>query len=220
MLGPEQREGGMGTEAWFRGLLTNISDTVSLFGTDGRLIFTTGADNEVLGHPRSFWRSGDPLEIVHPDDRRILEEGWSYAVEHPGEEVAGEVRMRTASGNWEHVAVTGLSLFDDPDVGAMVVTSRNVTPLRRAERLASHQAAVLERQVAVHPQIIVAGVWVGVWMEQEVVNPFKLLSVDFRPGCEFEHPVERNRRIVGPLFFTHESGPHGVMQARQRMRHV
>ena len=144
MLGPEQREGGMGTEAWFRGLLTNISDTVSLFGADGRLIFTTGADNEVLGHPRSFWRSGDPLEIVHPDDRRILEEGWSYAVEHPGEEVAGEVRMRTASGNWEHVAVTGLSLFDDPDVGAMVVTSRNVTPLRRAERLASHQAAVLE----------------------------------------------------------------------------
>ena len=38
--------------------------------------------------------------------------------------------MRTASGNWEHVAVTGLSLFDDPDVGAMVVTSRNVTPLQ------------------------------------------------------------------------------------------
>ncbi len=38
--------------------------------------------------------------------------------------------------------------------------------------------------------VVVGGVGIGVGVEQEDVDPFELLAVDFRVGGEFEHPVK------------------------------
>ncbi|MFN8017072.1 MAG: EAL domain-containing protein [Acidimicrobiales bacterium] len=132
------------TERWFRSLLSNISDTVSIVDRDGIVQFTSRARNGLMGYPEEQWEDMHSLELVHPDDVEAAAAAWAEGLARPGEEITGEVRMRAANGSWQDIAVTGVNLLDDPDVRGIVLTTRNITPLRRAERLASSQATVLE----------------------------------------------------------------------------
>ena len=132
------------SERWFRSLVMHISDTVSITDEEARLLFTSGAPNNLLGYEADFWSGREPIGLVHPDDLDRALAGWQHALDNPGVEVSEEVRMRSANGSWQDISVTGVNLIDDPEVGGIVVTSRNVTDLRRAQRLAASQAAVLE----------------------------------------------------------------------------
>ncbi len=132
------------SERRFRSLLSNISDTVSLLSAEGELLFTTGALNNALGYDAAFWSAATPLQLVHHDDLDRVAAAWELGLASPGVEITAEARMRTASGEWDDIVFTGVNLLHDPDVGGCVLTSRNITKLRRAERLASSQASVLE----------------------------------------------------------------------------
>jgi len=138
------REGVAASERRYRNLLANISDTVSLTDADGNLLFSTGRQNRALGYTAAHWEELHPLSLIHPDDLARATAAWDEGLARPGVELSAEVRMRGANGTWVDVIVTGVNLLDDPDVGGMVITTRNITALRRAERLASSQAAVLE----------------------------------------------------------------------------
>jgi diguanylate cyclase (GGDEF)-like protein/PAS domain S-box-containing protein len=132
------------SERWFRSLVMHISDTVSITDETGRLLFTSGAPSNLLGYDAEYWSGRMPITMVHPDDLERAIAGWERSLANPGVEVSEEVRMRSANGVWQDISVTGVNLLDDPEVGGIVVTSRNVTDLRRAQRLASSQAKVLE----------------------------------------------------------------------------
>jgi len=144
------------SERWFRSLLTHISDTVSITDEHGRLLFTSGATNNLLGYDAGFWAGREPIGLVHPDDLDRALAGWNRALAEPGVEVSEEVRMRSANGAWQDISITGVNLLHDPEVGGIVVTSRNITDLRRAQRLAASQAAVLELIARSEPLPVVA----------------------------------------------------------------
>ena len=52
--------------------------------------------------------------------------------------------MLDAAGGWVDVIVSGINLLDDDDIAGVLMTARDITDLRRAERLASSQSEVLE----------------------------------------------------------------------------
>jgi diguanylate cyclase (GGDEF)-like protein/PAS domain S-box-containing protein len=144
MVGSRQSHEDGRSERWFRTLLQNISDTVSIVGADGQVLFTSRASTGLMGYPESQWDNFHSLDLVHPDDVPSAVQAWEEGLANPGREITGEVRMLHANGTWQDVAVTGINLLSDPDVAGIVLTTRNITPLRRAERLASSQAKVLE----------------------------------------------------------------------------
>jgi diguanylate cyclase (GGDEF)-like protein/PAS domain S-box-containing protein len=168
MSGLREHEETTGSDAWYRSLLTNISDTVSICDADTRLLYTTGAANQVLGYSEAFWTGSLPIELVHPDDRARIIDAWQASLRQPRQEVATEVRMRAADGTWQDISVTGVNLLDDPSVGGIVITSRNITALRRAERLASSQAAVLELIARGEPMSTVAAACIRLLEENGV----------------------------------------------------
>ena len=131
------------SERRFLKLLTNARDIVALVSEEGEILFTTATQVGALGY-HDQWTNIRPFSIVHPDDQSRAHAAWAEAMERPGEAVEAEVRMQMFDGEWADLVITGVNLFDDPDVGGMVMTARNVTELRQAERLASSQAAVLE----------------------------------------------------------------------------
>jgi diguanylate cyclase (GGDEF)-like protein/PAS domain S-box-containing protein len=141
---PDEIDDRARREQWYRTVLANISDTVSIIDREGLLLFTSGASRGLLGYSQDFWDGLHPITLVHPDDLPIVHEGWARCAATPGAEEGAEVRMLSAEGTWQDVSVTAVNLLDDPAVHGYVITTRNVTPLRRAERLASGQAEVLE----------------------------------------------------------------------------
>jgi hypothetical protein len=48
-------------------------------------------------------------------------------------------------------------------------------------------------------------------VKQKVVDAVVFPAVDFGIGCEFEHTLERDRRVVCAIFFPYKTGPHGVV---------
>ena len=66
-------------------------------------------------------------------------------------------------------------------------------------------------------QFVVARVRIGVRVKQEIVDSVVLHTVDLGPSGQFEHPVQGDRRVVRPVFFSDEAGPHGVVQFGERV---
>ena len=166
------------SERWFRSLLTNISDTVSLTDAEGRLLYTSGAPNNLLGYDTDFWAGREPMTLIHPDDLDRALAGWRRSLEEPGVEVTDEVRMRSANGAWQDISVTGVNLLDDPEVRGIVITSRNVTDLRRAQRLAASQADVLELIARSEPLPTVAEACLGLLADNGVSGRSSIYLID------------------------------------------
>ncbi len=78
-----------------------------------------------------------------------------------------------------------------------------------SEPTARPLAAILS---AMRAQVVVAGVGIGVRMEQEQIDAFELLAVDVGVGRQLEHAVEADRRMVGAGLLADEAGPHGVVE--------
>ena len=126
-------------------MIENISDTVSILGADGTLLITTGQYKEILGYPAEWWEDRSVFDLGHPDD---LAEGAAMLEQLRGSplgtEMSAELRARHADGSWHVIDTHGVNLIEDPDVGGILLTTRNITASRRAETLLASQARVLE----------------------------------------------------------------------------
>jgi len=121
------------SENRFRRMLENISDTVTLLGASGEVLDSTGQVKEILGYPTGSWDVRNIFELGHPDDVDRGRRLFVQLLDQPGGQMSGEFRVRHADGSWATVELTAVNLLDDPDVAAVVLTSRNITDRKRTE---------------------------------------------------------------------------------------
>jgi diguanylate cyclase (GGDEF)-like protein/PAS domain S-box-containing protein len=129
-------------EAHFRALLQNLSDAIVVIEfDDDRPVakWTSPAVERLLGYAvRQQLALGE--ELVHPDDRERVAEAFSGLF--AGAAVPPvEFRARHADGSWRCLETLVKDLRDDPVVGGVVFTTRDVTVQREA-------AAAVERRLA------------------------------------------------------------------------
>lgn len=122
------------SENRFRRMLENISDTVSLIAADGSVIATTGNVRETLGFPTEFWSARNGFELLVDEDRPLVRRMLEQLLATPGATVEAEFRVRDADGEPIDVEGSAVNLLDDPSVGAIVLTTRNITPRKQIER--------------------------------------------------------------------------------------
>ncbi|HEX7131440.1 MAG TPA: PAS domain-containing protein, partial [Iamia sp.] len=132
------------SEHRWRTLLQNISDTVTVVGADGRIISTTGQVASILGYPADSWAGRAFDELMHPDDVARLAPLIQQVLDEPGQPITAEARLRHQDGSWVDVRADVVNLLDDPTVGGVVLTTRNITEQKRAEDLVAGQTAILE----------------------------------------------------------------------------
>jgi len=123
------------SEARFRALVQNSSDSISLFDAEGTILYQSPSIERLLGHP-AHDRIGhnvfnDPL--VHPDDREAKRAFFETARRRPEVPVTAEFRLRHADGSWRYIEVVGQNFLHEPGVGGIVANYRDVTERKRAE---------------------------------------------------------------------------------------
>ncbi|HXH07400.1 MAG TPA: PAS domain S-box protein [Vicinamibacterales bacterium] len=115
------------SEAYFRALIENVTDLIALVEGDGTIRYLSPAVRRILGHEPDALRGRRLFDLVHPDDaaaaRRLVREALA------GGRTAGLVayRCRHHDGSWRQLESTGINLLDNPTVGAIVITSRDIT---------------------------------------------------------------------------------------------
>lgn len=118
---------------------------VSIYGRHGTYAFASPAHFDVLGYETNELVGHQPLDFIHPDEVEAV------AIEF-AEQLAGlrppapvEFRFRCRDGSYKVLESVAVDLTDEPAVGGILVTARDVTSRKRAEAVVKAQAAILER---------------------------------------------------------------------------
>jgi diguanylate cyclase (GGDEF)-like protein/PAS domain S-box-containing protein len=149
--GPTSANGQPGNDdRWLRSVVENSSETVTIVDPDGTLRYANPAWERVLGyHPDEAVGTMNMLDHVHPEDlTHVLEETEKALAEGGITTNKAEYRFRHKDGSWRWMESVGTYLLDDPEVGGVVVTSRDVTQRKEAEeakgRLARRNQLILD----------------------------------------------------------------------------
>ena len=92
---------------------------------------------------------GGPLgavafDTVHPTDLPHAGEAYAAALALPGVAFPMVVRARPLTGRWRTLELTVTNLLDDPRVGALLVTGRDITAERRQALVGSFETHLLD----------------------------------------------------------------------------
>ncbi len=118
----------------FRSVVSNSSEIVKILDPDGTLRYASPAFERVLGYDPGWAVGKNMLDFVHPEDLPRVLRDTEKALEDPGvARNVAEYRFRHADGSWRHIEAAGTYLLDDPTVGGVLVTARDVTERKRAE---------------------------------------------------------------------------------------
>ena len=103
-------------------------------GCDGTVRYVSPALKRVLGHAPEDRTNANAFEPIHPDDVARARDLLAGGSRKPGVPVSVELRMRHADGSWRDVEVIGTNLLSDPNTGAVVLNTRDVTERKEALR--------------------------------------------------------------------------------------
>ena len=121
------------SESRFRALVQNVAESIVVLGADGHVRYSSPAGSRMLGYEEGSGEGSDPLSLVHPDDQEAVAEVLVEAFATPGMHGPISLRVLAADGTWRHLEAFGNNQLDDPLVGGVVITARDVTERIEAE---------------------------------------------------------------------------------------
>ncbi|MDX2268023.1 MAG: ATP-binding protein [Bryobacter sp.] len=120
-------------EERFRALIEYSSVGIMLRDQQHRVFYTSPASQAILGYRPEELLGSLRIDLVHPEDRPLLEQRMRRILGHPEEVARGRLRMMHRDGDWRWIEVTTRNLLQDPAVGALVTNFRDVTEATEAE---------------------------------------------------------------------------------------
>ncbi len=120
-------EGVAKAQARFRALVQNFSDVITLADPGLVIRYQTPSITRLLGYSADELTGTRLTDLAHPDDRLALLTAHDEAVQGLRADSASNVRLRHRDDSWRHVQSIHTNLLADPDVRAVVVTTRDVT---------------------------------------------------------------------------------------------
>ncbi len=122
------------SEQYFRSLIENASDLVSILDEDGTVQYSSPAMERMLGWDPASRKGRPAFDVVHPEDLPRVGEAFRTILASPGAAVTVELRARGADGAYRILEVTSTNLLHDPVVHGIVLNSRDVSERREAEK--------------------------------------------------------------------------------------
>jgi diguanylate cyclase (GGDEF)-like protein/PAS domain S-box-containing protein len=119
-------------------IIKNLPDALVALDSQARLLWANAAAEELIGEDSEAWIGRSAIDLVHPDDVPMASVSL-LSVQEKGVGTLIELRIKTPDG-WRLVEMVGANRLADPDVGAILLSLRDITHRRRWE-LATDQTA-------------------------------------------------------------------------------
>jgi diguanylate cyclase (GGDEF)-like protein/PAS domain S-box-containing protein len=127
-------------EARFQALVHNSSDLITLIDDDLAITYQTPSVTRLLGYAEDELIGTHLVDLVHPDDRLTYLSARAEAIAGGQDSATSHLRLRHQDGSFRHVENIHTNLLDDPDVRAVVVTTRDVTAQKQLQAQLQHNA--------------------------------------------------------------------------------
>jgi two-component system, cell cycle sensor histidine kinase and response regulator CckA len=132
------------SEQRLRHLLQCSSDVVTIAQPDGSIQFISPAVERALGYLPSNVVGRNIFDSVHPHDLLIAQETFAAALQKPGYASSIEVRLRNHDGDYVPFDVVANNLLATVAVAGVVITAKDLSPRKVAEREFERQKKELE----------------------------------------------------------------------------
>jgi len=136
------------TEAYFRSLIENASDIITIMEADGSIRYESPSIETILGYKPEELIGRNAFEFVHPDDVVRIQKTFSGILIRTGHIESAEFRFRHKDGSWRSFEGIGKNLLDDPAVRGIIINSRDVTERKRMDaalrKIQQQQRALLD----------------------------------------------------------------------------
>jgi diguanylate cyclase (GGDEF)-like protein/PAS domain S-box-containing protein len=127
-------------EKWFRSLVQNSSDVITVVDARGTIRFQTPSVTRILGHDPAKLVGTAVTDLLRPTDARRLRSALSTAARTPGRPITLDFPVWAKDGSWCDTETTVTSLVHDPDIRGLVLNTRDVSERRRLEEKLTQQA--------------------------------------------------------------------------------
>lgn len=124
---------------WFSSIVEHSSDLIGLLDREGVVTWASPSTSAILGNAPELLLGVPIRDMVLPEDRDRVTEALQRV--QTGVQVRVEYRVRTLAGKVIWLETTANSLLGDPDVAAIITSSRDVTERHRTDELLAHRAA-------------------------------------------------------------------------------
>ena len=143
------------SEAKFRAIVENSRDGILFADAENVIVYRSFSYQSINGFTDEERLGHVGYETVHPDDVAALRRAWQLIVANPGKtyEIA-DYRIRHKNGTWKWVESSATNLLANPHVGAIVVTTRDLTERRRAEEALRESEASFRTLAEAVPQLV------------------------------------------------------------------
>lgn len=122
------------SEERFKSLIQNNSDIISLVDPSGKLLFQSSSITQVMHWEENELAGKNFFELIHPDDLPRVVEEFKKIIVHPGLSPVMRFRIIDKNGDFLHIEARGNNQIHNPHIGALVVNSREISDLVRAEK--------------------------------------------------------------------------------------
>ena len=127
-------------EKWFRSLVQNSSDVITVVDPRGVVRYQTPSVRRILGHDPALLVGTRITGLLRPADGRRLEAALASAAREPGRPLALEFPIWHKQGRWCDTETTITSLVHDADIRGLVLNTRDVSERRRLQAQLTQQA--------------------------------------------------------------------------------
>jgi diguanylate cyclase (GGDEF)-like protein/PAS domain S-box-containing protein len=128
------------SEERFRSLVQYAADLITVVDTDGVILYQSDSSSRVLGYLADETVGKSIFDFTVPEDVLKIKSFLAAALRKPGQAISGEVRARRRDGTALPVETIGTALIDNPSVGGILLTSRDLTERKVFEKKLRHQA--------------------------------------------------------------------------------
>ena len=137
------------SEERFRSLVEKSSDVMIIIDRDLIITYVSPTVRTIFNR--------DPFELLgksafdfateflHQDDVEAVIKAFAGCLERPGAEKQVECRFRLLDGSWLNLETIGKNQLDNPSIQGLVVTIRDITERKRAEKKIQSQLDELKR---------------------------------------------------------------------------
>lgn len=144
-------------DAYFRALIERSFDVIILITPAGMITYASPSIEQVTGYRTDELVGKDAESLVYPDDVATAQEGLASILDRPGAFTSIEYRLRHRNGTFRWVEATMANWLDDPAIGALVYTVRDITARKQAieeqAQLATQVQKGASEQETKHDQI-------------------------------------------------------------------
>ncbi len=128
------------SEARFRSLIQNISDIIALLDANGRVLYISPSFQSIWGLSPEALIGVDFFLAMHPEDVPRVRSVFAAVVGTAGAARTVEFRRPDRMGGYRYFEAIMSNLLNDPEVGGVVINTREITDRKRSEEALKHQA--------------------------------------------------------------------------------